>query len=192
MNGIQAVEHDGVLVGMRLLALVRERLGMRAVMDAARVQRCVSRLDVVLTEEIAVVIEEELVVVRIAMEEGDAQRVRVLLERPRQEAAHHGALGHERRVRARRQMGAVAHDGPDVAHVDLPGREIALPAHHVDRIERIEDLRDLVLDLDAHFPFAIVVEVRARVPAWRSRRGRRARAGRAGPCPAGRTPPATG
>ena len=39
MDGIQAVEHHGVFVGVRLLCLVGERLGMRPVMDAARVQR---------------------------------------------------------------------------------------------------------------------------------------------------------
>ena len=114
------------------LLLVGERLGMRAVMDAARVQRRVSRLDVVLAEEIAVVIEEELVVIGIAVEEWHAQRFRVLLQRTGQETAHHRAFGDERGVRAGRQVRAVAHDRADVAHVDLPHGEIALPAHHVD------------------------------------------------------------
>ena len=52
----------------------------------------------------------------------------------------------------------MAHHRPDVAHVDLPDGEIALPADHIERIERIEHFRDLVVGLDANLPFAIVVE----------------------------------
>ena len=62
---------------MRLFLLIRERLGMRTMMNPARMQRGHSRLDVVFAEEIAVVVEDEFVVVGIAMEEWNAQRVGV-------------------------------------------------------------------------------------------------------------------
>src|SRR6185312_11419930 len=70
VDGVEAVEHHGVFIGMRLFVLVGKRLGVRAVMDAARMQRTIARLDVVLAEEIAVVVEDELVVIGIAVEEG--------------------------------------------------------------------------------------------------------------------------
>ncbi len=57
----------------------------------------------------------------------------------------------------------MAHDRPDIAHVDLPHREIALPPHHVERIERVHHFRNLVLRLDADFPFAAIVQVRVRL-----------------------------
>jgi len=50
--------------------------------------------------------------------------------------------------------------GPYVAHVELPHSQIALPADNVERIEGIEDLGNLVVHLDAHFPLALVAEVR--------------------------------
>src|SRR4051794_10821991 len=100
MDRIQPVEHHGVLVGLRLLLLVRQSLGMRAMMDAARVEGGVSRLDIVFTEKIAVVVEEELVVIGIAMEERNAQRLDILLERPGQEAADDRAFGEKGRMGA--------------------------------------------------------------------------------------------
>jgi len=54
--------------------------------DAARVQRGHNCLDVIAAEEIAVVIEDELLVIRVATEEGYLQGIGVL-RRPRQKAA---------------------------------------------------------------------------------------------------------
>ena len=39
VNWIQAIQHHRVLIGMRLLPLIRQRLRMRPVMDPARMQR---------------------------------------------------------------------------------------------------------------------------------------------------------
>jgi len=94
------------------------------------------------------------------MEEGDAQRLGVLLQRTRQKTAHHRALGQKRGVCARRQVRAMAHDRPDVAHVDLPHGEVALPSHHVDGVERVDHFGNLVVRLDPHLPLAVVVEMR--------------------------------
>ena len=57
----------------------------------------------------------------------------------------------------------MAHDRPDIAHVDFPHREIALPSHHVQRIERVDHSRHLILGLYADLPFAIVARVRIRL-----------------------------
>jgi len=54
----------------------------------------------------------------------------------------------------------MAHDRPDVAHIQFPYRQIALPADHVERIKGIEDLGNPVVDLDANFPLPVVVQVR--------------------------------
>src|SRR6185312_11971136 len=125
---------------MRLLALVGQRFRVRAVMDAARMQRRHAGLDVVFTEEIAVMVEEELVIVRIAVKEWHAQSLGILLERTWQEAADHRALRDKGRVRAGRKMRARAHDWPDIAHVDLPDREVAFPADDIERVPGVEHL----------------------------------------------------
>src|SRR5262249_45477064 len=114
-------------------------LGMRSVMYAARVKRCIPGLDVVFAEKIAVVIEDELVVIGVAVEEGHPQRLWILFERARKEAAHYGSFGQERRMRTRRKMRAVTHDGPYVTKVQFPNREITLPADYIYRVERIDD-----------------------------------------------------
>ena len=132
MNRIQTVQHHGVLVGMRLFLLIGERLGMRSMMDAARMQRGHTSLYVVFAKEVAIVIEDELVVIRVAMEERDAHGVVILLERTRQETADHSTLRDKSGVSAGRQMRAMAHHRTDVAHVDLPYGEIAFPTDHVD------------------------------------------------------------
>src|SRR5262245_26147880 len=100
--------------------LVCQRLGVRAMMDAARMQRSHSGVDVVLTEEIAVVIEDEFVVIGIAMKERNSLSRGILFQRTRNEAADYGALGDERGMHAGREMGAVAHDRTNAAQVQLP------------------------------------------------------------------------
>src|SRR3954453_5231509 len=132
---------------------------MRTVVDAPRMQRGIPRLDVVLTEEIAVVVEEELVVIGIAMEERDPQGFGILFERAGQETAHHGAFGEKSRMGAGWEVGAVAHNRPNIPHVDFPDSQIALPADHVNGVERVDYLRDLALPLDADLPLAIVIQV---------------------------------
>src|SRR5207253_741866 len=104
VNRIQSVQHHSVLVRVGLLRLVRQGFRMRAVMDAARVKCGIARLDIVFAEEIAVVVEDEFVVVRIAVKERDAQSLGILFERPRQETAYYGALGLEGGMRTRRKM----------------------------------------------------------------------------------------
>ncbi len=60
MDGVEPVEHHGVFVRMRLFRLISQRLRVRTVVNAARMQRGTQPgLDIVLAfEEIAVVIEE--------------------------------------------------------------------------------------------------------------------------------------
>ena len=133
---------------------------MGAVVDAARVQGGHAGLDVVAAEEVAVVVEDELVVVGVAVIEGHAEGVIVLFEGPGDEAANDGSAGDERGVRAGRQVRAMAVHGPDIAHVDLPHGEIALPSHDVHGVERVDDGGDFVLDFDADLPLAMVVKLR--------------------------------
>src|SRR5579883_3571641 len=59
-------------------------------------------------------------------------------------------------------MRAMTHHGTDIAQVDLPYRKVALPAHHVQRIERIENLRIFVFALDADYPLAAAALERGR------------------------------
>ena len=156
MNGIQSVEHDSVFVGTRFASLIGESFGMRTVVDASGVQSSHAGFDVVFREEIAVVIEEELVVIGIAMEEGDAEGLWIFFERTGKEAADDGTFRDESSVGAGGKMSAVAHDGTDVAEVELPGEEIAFPAHSVDGVEGIEDLGIFALGEDAEFPFRAI------------------------------------
>ena len=153
VQGIQTVEHHRIFVGRGLLFLIGQRLRMRAVMDAARMQRSHSGLDVVFAEKVSVVIENKFVVIGIAMEERHAHRRRILFQRTRQKAAHHCARRDEGRMRAGRKMRAMAHHRANIAHIDLPHRQVAFPPHDIQRIERIKDLRIFVLMLDADFPF---------------------------------------
>src|SRR5215475_8454654 len=90
VNRIQAVEHDRVFIGLRFFVLIRKSLGMRSVMDAARMERAHSGANIIAAEEIAVVIENELVVIGVAMVERNAKGVGILLERTRHEATYHG------------------------------------------------------------------------------------------------------
>src|SRR5207248_9402785 len=103
MNGTQAVQHHGVFISLRPLLLVCERFAMRPVMNASWMQSRPAGLDIVFTEKVAVVIEDELVVIRIPVKEWHSQRVVVLFEWARHEAAHHSPLSHKRCVSAGRQ-----------------------------------------------------------------------------------------
>src|SRR5512140_2633823 len=105
-------------------------------------------------------IKDKFVVVGVAMEKRDPQGLRVLLERPRQKAADDGSRGDKRRMRAGRKMGAMAHDGAYVPHVDLPCCEITLPSDNIDRVEWIENAAELIVHLDPDFPLAVVLELR--------------------------------
>src|SRR5271166_6413716 len=129
IDGIQPVQHHRVLVGVSLLSLIGQGFRMRSMMNAARMQRGHTGLDIVFAEEVAVVIEDEFVVVGIAVEERHSQRVRFLFERPRHETAYDGAGGYESGVGARRQMRAMAHHRPYIANVDFPNREVRSEEH---------------------------------------------------------------
>src|ERR1022692_3121945 len=83
VDRMEAVQHHRTFIGESLLALVGQGLGMRPVMDTSRVQRGHACLDVVAAEEIAVMIKNELVVVRVAMEERHFKGFCVLLQRTR-------------------------------------------------------------------------------------------------------------
>ena len=76
----------------------------------------------------------------------------IRLERPRHERADDEAVAHEGGVRRRRQVIAVAHQRADVLHVDAHHREIAVPAHRIQRIERIGDGGDRAAPLHLHLP----------------------------------------
>jgi hypothetical protein len=92
-------------------------------------------MDVVAAEEVAGVIEQQLVVVVVVVEERHLERAGVGLERPRHEGADDEALGDESRVRGRRQVVAMAHQRPDVAHVDARDAQITVPAGRIQRVE---------------------------------------------------------
>ena len=153
MNRIQSIEHDSVFVGTCLVGLIGDSFGMGAVVDASGVQSSHARFNVVFREKIAVVIEEELVVIGIAMKEGDAEGLWIFFKRAGEETADDGTFRDESSVGAGGKMSAVAHDGTDVAEIELPGEEISFPAHSVDGVEGIEDLGIFAFGEDAEFPF---------------------------------------
>ena len=72
--------HDRGFVGLSFLLLVAQGFGMGAVVDATRVEGRHARLDVVAAEEVAIVIEDELVIIGVAMEKWHAHGVLVLLQ----------------------------------------------------------------------------------------------------------------
>ena len=116
-------------------------------------------LDVVFAEEIAIVIEDELVVVGVAVEEWNAQRGRGLASSGRGRKLHTTAPSVTNRgVRARRKMGAMAHHGRMSRMLIFHAVRVALPAHYVDRIERIDHFRNLALSQDADFPLGVVIQ----------------------------------
>ena len=125
-----------------------QRLRVRAVGEAAGMPGHHAGLDVVAAEEIAVVIEDHLVEVVVVVEERHLQRRRIGLERPRHEGADDEAVADPGRVRRRRQVIAVAHQRPDVLDVEPHRHQIAVPAHGVQRIERIGHRRQRLAPLD--------------------------------------------
>ena len=89
-----------VFIGIAFRLLIGQGLGMRAMMDAAGMQGRIAGLHVVPAKEISIMVEDELIVVRVAMEERDSEGIGFLLQRSRQEAANNSALGDEGGVRA--------------------------------------------------------------------------------------------
>ena len=114
-------------------------------------------MDVVAAEETSLVIEDDLIEVVVVVEEWQPQRLGVALERTRHEGADDEPTGHEGRMGRRRQMGAMAHQRPQVAPVDAHHAEIAMPADGIQRIEREGDGRQCVAPLHRHRPGALVL-----------------------------------
>ena len=73
------------------------------------------------------------------MKERNPLRFRVLLQRPRDEAADHGFARNESGVGAGRKMRPVTHDGAYVSNIELPHRQVSLPADDVHGIERVHE-----------------------------------------------------
>src|SRR5262249_28470920 len=76
----------------------------------------------------------------------------------RDKGADDEAIGHERRMHAGWYMVTMAHHRSNVAPVEPHGREVALPAYGIERVERIGDRRDrtAALHLDTPFHFALL------------------------------------
>ena len=125
--------------------------------EAAGVQRDHAGLDVVAAEEVAPVVEQHFVVVVVVVEERHLERPRIGLHRPRREGADHEAVGDEGGVGRRRQVVAVAHQRADVAPVEPHHGVVAVPAHRIQRVERVGDGADLVASLDTDLPSALVL-----------------------------------
>ena len=132
-------------------------------MYSPRMKRRHSGGNVVFAEEVARVIEDELVVIGIAVEERNPLRAGVLFQRARDKAADHSAIGHEGGVGARGEMRAVAHDRAYVANVELPHGEIAFPSQDIHRVEGIVHGGELIVDLDPDLPFTIPFQDRRRL-----------------------------
>jgi hypothetical protein len=160
LQRIPGVQHDGDLVGARrrLAEHVLQRLRVRAVGEAAGMQRDHAGMNVVAREELARVIEQHLVVIVVVVEERHLQRVRGRSRTGAARKVHTTKRpGHEGRVDRRRQMIAVRHQRPDITPVDAHGHEVALPAHRVERVVGIGDHAHLLATLHLHAPLALVL-----------------------------------
>ncbi len=124
--------------------------------EAAGVEGHHAGVDVVAAEEVAGVVEDHLVVVVVVVEERHLQGARIGFERARREGADDEPVGEEGRVGRGRQVVAVAHQRPQVAHVDPHHRQLAVPAHRVERVERIGDQRHGVAPLHLDLPLGLV------------------------------------
>src|SRR5688572_8365748 len=111
---VQSIEHHGVFIRLSLACLIRQSLRVRPMMETARMQRGHTRRDLVFTEEIAGVVENELIIIGVAMEKGNSLRLWILLERTREEATDDRPAGNEGRMSARGKMGSRAHDRTDI------------------------------------------------------------------------------
>jgi hypothetical protein len=113
------------------------------VVDPGRVQGGHAPVDPLAAEEVAVVVEEQLVVVDVGVVEGHPQRPRLGLERARGEGGDVEATAPEGGVDARRQVVAGADHRPEVGHVQPERRQVALPADDVQRMVREGEGGDL-------------------------------------------------
>src|SRR3989442_11990964 len=123
-------------------------------LDPLRMQREHARLDAGPAEEAPPMVEENLVIVHVPMVERNVQRLRIALQRPRDERRDEHAPGLKGYMHAGRQVIPRADHRPEIAYVELGHPEIALPPDHVHRMERIHDARVLAVALDLNFPLA--------------------------------------
>src|SRR3989441_13119243 len=123
-------------------------------MDPLRMQREHARLDAGPAEETPPMVEENFVIVHVPVVERDSQRLRIALQRPRDERRDEHAPGLKGYMHAGRQVIPRAHYRSEIAHVELGHPEIALPPDHVHRMERIDDARVRADALDLNFPLA--------------------------------------
>jgi hypothetical protein len=118
-----------------------------------RVQGHEALADVGVREEVAPVIEDDLVVVDVGVVEGHPKRLGGL-QGARRKSVYRQAGDHEGRVHRRRQVIPGAGDGPEVADVELAHREGAAPADYVDGEVDVGQAGELVVALDDHHPAA--------------------------------------
>src|SRR5437879_10396210 len=123
-------------------------------MDPLRMQREHARLDAGPAEEAPLMVEENFIIVHVSMVERDVQRLRIALQRTRDERRDEQATSLKGHMYAGRQVIARAHDRPEIAHVQLGHPEIALPPDHVHGMKRVDDARVLSIALDVNFPLA--------------------------------------
>src|SRR3989449_4541550 len=123
-------------------------------MDPLRMQREHARLDAVPAEEAPPMVEENFVVVHVPMVERDVQRLRIALQRARDERRDEQAPSLKGHMHAGWQVIARAHDRREIAHVELGYPEIALPSDHVHGMKGVDDARVLAVALDVNFPLA--------------------------------------
>src|ERR1041385_2302762 len=118
-----------------------------------------SRFNILSADEITCVIKNKLTRIGIGMEEWHFERVRILFNGARNEAADNRARRYKRGVHARSKMRARADDRADVPHVEFPNSEIAFPSNDIHRIKWIPYGRKLFTKFYPYFPFTVIVEL---------------------------------
>src|SRR3989344_4758127 len=159
LQGAAGINHHrhfidkGGRIGLRLF----QRLGMRAVGEAARMQSDHALLDIVAAEEVAPVVEQHFVVVVVVVIERHLQRAGVAFHWARSKGADHKTIGDKGGVRRRRQVITVAHQRANIAPVEAYHGVVAMPADHIQWVVGVSHSADLTTTLDANLPGVLVL-----------------------------------
>lgn len=148
----------GTVTAARRLGVALAGRGLGTVVQPARVEGDEALVDAGPAEELAAVVEDHLVVVDVAVEERQPERLGVGLHRAGGEGADDEAARHPRRVGRRGQVVAGRDDGPDGVDGQAHRGQVALPAHHVAGVERIGHPRVLVAPLHDDHELAGLVD----------------------------------
>lgn len=129
----ESVHHDGQFAGFFGADAFFHRAGVRAVRDAAGVQRDHAALHVFAAHEVAVHVIEHLIGVNVGVVVGCGNRERVVVVHARHEGADHKVVPVEGLVYRRRHVQATR-DRLEIVDAEREGIHETVPAHHVERM----------------------------------------------------------